>query len=154
MKHWLFKTEPETYGIDHLGRERNQTTAWDGVRNYQVRNMLRDEVSIGDEGFFYHSSCDVPGIVGIVKIVCAGYPDASAFDPESRYYDAKSDKENPRWYCVDVKLEKKIEPKITLDELREHGNGKLKNMLVLKRGNRLSVTPVTNAEWQFILKLR
>jgi predicted RNA-binding protein with PUA-like domain len=154
MKHWLFKSEPETYGIDHLDREPRKTTAWDGVRNYQVRNMLRDEVSRGDEGFLYHSSCDIPGIVGIVKVVRAAYPDASAFDPDSRYFDAKSDAKNPRWFCVDVKLIKKIEPKITLNELRSHENGALADMLVLKRGNRLSITPVTNAEWKFILDLR
>ena len=154
MKHWLFKSEPETYGIDHLVREPGQTTAWDGVRNYQARNMLRDEVSKGDEGFFYHSSCAVPGIVGIVRVVREAYPDACAFSPESPYYDPKSNKDNPRWFCVDVQLVKRIEPIITLNELRQHANGALAEMFILRRGNRLSVTPVTNREWKFILKLR
>ena len=154
MKHWLFKSEPETYGIDHLASEPGQRTAWDGVRNYQARNMLRDDVAKGDEGFFYHSSCAVPGIVGIVRVVREAYPDACAFDPESPYYDPKSERDNPRWFCVDVKLVRRIEPIITLGELRQYANGALAEMFILRRGNRLSVTPVTNGEWKFILKLR
>jgi predicted RNA-binding protein with PUA-like domain len=124
------------------------------VRNYQARNMLRDDVAKGDEGFFYHSSCAVPGIVGIVRVVREAYPDACAFDPESPYYDPKSDRDNPRWFCVDVKLVGRIEPIITLGELRQYANGALAEMFILRRGNRLSVTPVTNGEWKFILKLR
>ena len=124
------------------------------MRNYQARNLLRDDVRKGDLGFFYHSSCEVPGIVGVVKILRAGYADSSATDPKSEYFDPRSDPSSPRWFCVDVQLEKKIEPIITLDELRAHEKAKLKNMLVLKRGNRLSVTPVTRDEWQFVLSLR
>lgn len=154
MKYWLLKSEPETFSVDDLARAKRRTTSWQGVRNYQARNFLRDEVAKGDFGFFYHSSCAVPGIVGVVKIVRAGYPDPTANDPRSEYFDPGADPANPRWYTVDVQLEKKIEPLVTLDEMRAHASRELQNMLVLKRGNRLSVTPVTRAEWQFILSLR
>jgi predicted RNA-binding protein with PUA-like domain len=154
MKHWLFKTEPDTFGIDDLARATDATTAWDGVRNYQARNMLRDEIESGDLGFFYHSSCEIPGIVGIVRVVRGGYPDKSAFDRRSRYYDEESDRDAPRWYCVDVRLERRIEPPITLEELRKHAHGALKDMVVLRKGNRLSVTPVSASEWRFIESLR
>jgi predicted RNA-binding protein with PUA-like domain len=154
MKYWLLKSEPETFSVDDLAAAKRRTTSWEGVRNYQARNFLRDEVAKGDLGFFYHSSCAVPGIVGVVKIVRAGYPDPTANDPRSEYFDPDADPANPRWYTVDVQLEKKIEPLVTLDELRAHAARELQNMLVLKRGNRLSVTPVTRAEWQFINSLR
>jgi len=154
MKYWLFKSEPETFSVNDLAKAKNRTTAWEGVRNYQARNLLRDDVKKGDLGFFYHSSCEVPGIVGVVKILRAGYADSSATDPKSEYFDPKSDPSLPRWTCVDVQLQKKIEPIIALDELRAHEMRELKNMLVLKRGNRLSVTPVTSDEWRFILSLR
>jgi predicted RNA-binding protein with PUA-like domain len=154
MKYWLFKSEPDTYSVDDLAAAKNRTTAWEGVRNYQARNLLRDDVHEGDLGFFYHSSCDVPGIVGVVRIVRAGYADSSANDPRSAYFDPKADPSSPRWFCVDARLERKIEPLIALDELRSHADRELRNMLVLKRGNRLSVTPVTRDEWTFILSLR
>jgi predicted RNA-binding protein with PUA-like domain len=154
MKYWLLKSEPDTYSIDDLARAKNQTTAWEGVRNYQARNLLRDDVREGDLGFFYHSSCEVPGIVGVVKIVRAGYADRSANDPKSAYFDPKADPSLPRWFCVDVRLERTLAPIIALDELRSHATRELQNMLVLKRGNRLSVTPVTRDEWTFILALR
>jgi len=154
MKYWLFKSEPETFSVNDLAKAKNRTTAWEGVRNYQARNLLRDDVKKGDLGFFYHSSCEVPGIVGVVKILRAGYADSSATDPKSEYFDPKSDPSSPRWICVDVQLRNKIEPIIALDELRAHETRELKNMLVLKRGNRLSVTPVTSDEWRFILSLR
>jgi predicted RNA-binding protein with PUA-like domain len=154
MKYWLFKTEPDTFSVDDLQRGRNATSAWDGVRNYQARNMLRDEIARDDLGFIYHSSCKVPGIVGIVRVVREGYPDASAFDRRSDYYDAGSDRDAPRWYSVDVKLERRIEPPITLEELRKHARGALKEMLVLRKGNRLSVTPVSAEEWRFVASLR
>lgn len=154
MKHWLFKSEPGIFGIDDLARAPERATRWDGVRNYQVRNMLRDELKPADQGFFYHSSCAVPGIAGIVEVIRAGYPDSTAFDRESEYYDASSSPDAPRWYTVDVQLKKKIEPLITLDELREHASGALREMIVLKRGNRLSITPVTADEWNFIVALR
>jgi predicted RNA-binding protein with PUA-like domain len=154
MKHWLLKSEPDTFSIDDLARAPRRTTGWEGVRNYQVRNMLRDEIKPGDLGFFYHSSCAVPGIAGVVRVVRGGQPDASAFDPDSEYFDPKSSRDTPRWYSIDVQLEEKIEPVITLDELRQHADGALRDMLVLKRGNRLSITPVTVAEWRFILAMR
>ena len=154
MKHWLFKSEPDVFGVDDLARAPKRTTGWEGVRNYQARNMLRDEIKAGDLGFFYHSSCAVPGIAGIVKIVRAGYPDPTSFNRKSEYYDASSSPDAPRWYAVDVQLKKKIEPVITLDELREHVTGALRDMVLLRRGNRLSITPVTSDEWNFIVALR
>jgi predicted RNA-binding protein with PUA-like domain len=154
MKHWLFKTEPDTFGIDDLERAPKRATGWEGVRNYQARNLLRDEIKRGDLGFFYHSSCAEPGIAGIVKVVRGGYPDPTSFDRRSEYHDPKSSPDAPRWYAVEVQLQKKIEPLITLDELREHASGALGDMLLLRRGNRLSVTPVSDAEWRFIVGMR
>jgi len=154
VKYWLFKTEPATFGVDDLARARGATTAWDGVRNYQVRNMLRDEMKAGDLGFLYHSSCDVPGIYGIVKVVKEGYPERAALDRKHKYFDPKSDPAKPSWYSVDVQLERKIDPPITLETLRKHAHGALSEMLILRRGNRLSVTPVTRDEWRFITSLK
>jgi predicted RNA-binding protein with PUA-like domain len=154
MKHWLLKSEPDVFGIDHLARAPKRTTGWEGVRNYQARNMLRVDFRKGDLAFFYHSSCEVPGIAGIVEVVREGYPDPTQFDPKSEYYDEKSTREAPRWYCVDVRLEKRLEPVITLPELREHAGGALREMVILKRGNRLSVTPVSATEWRFIVAMR
>jgi predicted RNA-binding protein with PUA-like domain len=154
MKYWLMKSEPDVFGIDDLEAAPRSTTAWDGVRNYQARNMLRDELQRGDLAFLYHSSCKEPGIAGIVKVVRPGYPDPSALDRNSPYFDPQSDKQSPRWYSVDVKLDRRIDPPITLKELREHQRGALKDMLLLRRGNRLSVTPVTAKEWNFILGMR
>ncbi len=153
MKHWLFKTEPSTFGVDDLARAGNATTAWDGVRNYQVRNMLRDEMQVGDQGFLYHSSCAVPGIYGVVRIVRPGYPERAALDRKHRYFDPQSDPAQPRWYSVDVRLDRRIDPPITLETLRKHARGALAELLILRRGNRLSVTPVTRDEWRFILSL-
>jgi len=153
MNYWLFKSEPDAFGVDDLARARDATTAWDGVRNYQVRNMLRDGMRVGDQGFFYHSSCAEPGIVGIVRVVRAGYPEAAALDPKHRYFDPQSDPSNPRWYSVDVRLERRIDPPISLETLRKHARGALAEMLILRRGNRLSVTPVTREEWRFVLSL-
>lgn len=154
MKHWLMKSEPDVFGIDDLERAPRRTTAWEGVRNYQARNMLRDDFRKGDLAFFYHSSCDVPGIAGVVEVVREAYPDPTQFDRRSEYYDAASTRDAPRWCCVDVKLAQRIEPVITLPELREHASGALREMLILKRGNRLSVTPVSAAQWRFVLSLR
>jgi predicted RNA-binding protein with PUA-like domain len=148
MNYWLFKSEPATYGIDHLAQDR--ITAWTGVRNYQARNFMRDEMRKGDRGFFYHSSCEVPGIAGIVEISRAAYPDESQFDRKSRQYDPGASKDNPRWVNVDVKFVKKTRV-VSLDELRSHKA--LGNMRLLQRGNRLSITPVTQAEWEFIIGL-
>jgi predicted RNA-binding protein with PUA-like domain len=153
VNYWLFKSEPDAFSVDDLARARGATTAWDGVRNYQVRNMLRDRMKAGDRGFFYHSSCAEPGIVGIVKVVREGYAERAALDPKHRYHDPGSDPANPRWYSVDVQLERRIDPPITLETLREHAQGALAELLILRRGNRLSVTPVSAAEWRFILSL-
>jgi predicted RNA-binding protein with PUA-like domain len=153
MAYWLLKSEPDVFGIDRLAGRPKQTAPWDGVRNYQVRNMLRDDFKVGDLGLFYHSSCAVPGVAGIVEVVRAGYPDASAFDRKSQYFDADSDRDAPRWYCVDVRLVKQLKRIITLDQLRAHGTRELEGMLLLRRGNRLSITPVSAAHWRFILSL-
>ena len=147
------KSEPDTFGIDDLLKEPKKTAHWDGVRNYQARNMMRDEMKRGDRAFFYHSNCKQPGIVGIVRIARQGYPDHTAFDPDDPHFDSKSDPDNPRWYMVDVAHVRKLKRKITLEALREHAAGKLKNMALLRRGNRLSVMPVTETEWDFILSL-
>lgn len=147
MSHWLLKTEPSTFGIEHLEKMPKKITPWDGVRNYQARNYIR-QMHKGDLAFFYHSSCKVPGIIGIVEVVKNPYPDETAFDPMSSYYDEKSTLEKPRWYRVDVKLVKKFNQIISLVELRE--NKTLRDMVVLKQGNRLSVTPVTAKEWDTV----
>jgi predicted RNA-binding protein with PUA-like domain len=153
MNHWLLKSEPDSFSIDDLAALPKQTTAWDGVRNYQARNMLRDAVKKGDSAFFYHSSCKVPGIAGIVNVVKNGYPDATALDPKHHHYDADSKPDEPIWYVIDVKLQRKFTRIITLDELRKHAGKELRELVLLKRGNRLSVTPVTNENWNFILSL-
>ena len=153
MNNWLMKSEPATFSIDALAAQPRKTTAWDGVRNYQARNMLRDSMKKGDLAFFYHSSCDVPGIAGIVSIVKNGYPDATAFDRKHDHYDASSTPDAPRWYVVDVKLERTFERIITLDRLRQHAGDALAQLCLLRRGNRLSVMPVTKLEWDFILTL-
>jgi predicted RNA-binding protein with PUA-like domain len=153
MNHWLIKSEPDSFSIDDLAAKPKQTTAWDGVRNYQARNMLRDSMKKGDTAFFYHSSCAVPGIAGIVRVVKEGYPDATAFDRKHHHYDAESDPKEPRWFVVDVKLVRKFKRLITLDELRKHASDELSDFVILRRGNRLSVTPVTKAEWEFVLTL-
>lgn len=149
--YWLFKSEPDCFSIDHLSSRPKQTEHWDGVRNYQVRNMLRDEIKKGDQVFFYHSSCTPPGIAGIVEVVKNGYPDYTAQDPFSDHFDPKSSPDNPRWFMVDVKLVRKFSHFITLDEIKK--NPKLQNMLINRKGNRLSITPVTSLEWDVILKL-
>jgi predicted RNA-binding protein with PUA-like domain len=152
MNYWLMKSEPSTFGIDHLAKARNRTSAWDGVRNFQARNYMR-EMQVGDLAFFYHSSTEVPGVAGIVKVVREAYPDPTAFDPNDDHYDADSDPAAPRWLMVDVQLVRKFDDVVSLDTLRSHASGKLKNMIVLKRGNRLSITPVTKAEWQHVESL-
>jgi predicted RNA-binding protein with PUA-like domain len=151
MHHWLFKSEPDVFGIDHLMQRPNQTEHWDGVRNYQARNMLRDDIKQGDLAFFYHSSCTPPGIAGIIKIVKSGYPDYTAWDSKSKYFDADSTPDKPRWFMVDVKFVEKFKNIITLETLKNEPQ--LKNMKVLQRGNRLSITPVTEKEWKIITSL-
>lgn len=153
MRHWLFKSEPDVFGIDDLARAPRKTTSWDGVRNYQVRNLLRDEVRRGDLGFFYHSSCAVPGIAGIVEVVREAHPDTSALDPNSPYHDPRATRDEPVWVSVDVRLHRRFSRVITLEELRAHADGALAQMLLLRRGNRLSVTPVSESEWRHILAM-
>jgi predicted RNA-binding protein with PUA-like domain len=152
MNYWLMKSEPSTFGIDDLAKAKGKTTGWDGVRNFQARNFLR-EMRKGDLAFFYHSSCEVPGIAGVVSVVREAYPDATAFDSSDDHFDPDSDPQNPRWFTVDVKLVTKFDRVVTLEELRRHSQSKLKNMIVLKRGNRLSITPVTKSEWEFVSSL-
>jgi predicted RNA-binding protein with PUA-like domain len=153
VNYWLFKSEPSTFGIDHLAHSKRKTTSWDGVRNYTARNFMRDDMKKGDLGFFYHSSCDVPGIAGIVTVSSAAHPDTTAFDSTDDHYDSDSDRTNPRWYAVDISLEKPFKRIITLDELRTHATSDLKDLLILRRGNRLSITPVSKHDWEFILSL-
>ena len=148
MKYWLFKSEPSTYGIGHLARDK--VTAWSGVRNYQARNYMRDEMNPGDRAFFCHSSCEEPGIAGIVEVTGTAYPDASQYHRKSQYYDAGATKDNPRWFNVDLKFVAKTRL-VGLPELRAHEA--LAKMLILQRGNRLSITPVTQDEWGYIERL-
>ena len=142
------KSEPDEFSIDDLVRAPKQTTAWFGVRNYQARNYMRDHMKVGDGVLFYHSSCEVPGIAGIATVASAAHPDESQFDRKSDYYDPKSKREDPRWMLVNVKLVKRTRL-MPLDEMR--GYPELARMVTLKRGNRLSITPVAEGEWKFIL---
>lgn len=147
MRYWLMKSEPSDCSIDDLAALPDQTVAWYGVRNYQARNFMRDQMRIGDKIFFYHSSCAEPGIAGIATVSQAVYPDATQYDPKSKYFDPKATPENPRWMNVDVKLWKKTRL-VRLAELR--AEPKLANLRILAKGNRLSITPVDPAEWKFI----
>ncbi|MBE9515917.1 MAG: EVE domain-containing protein [Proteobacteria bacterium] len=151
MKYWLFKSEPEEFSIDDLKKKRSKTEHWDGVRNYQARNFMRDDMKIGDRGFFYHSNCEVPGIVGIVEIAKEGYVDHTAFDPDDSHYDPKSDPDKPRWIMVDVKFVERFTDTISLKQLKT--NPKLADMRLVQKGNRLSVMPVEKKEWDTILKM-
>ena len=151
MNYWLMKSEPDVFGIEHLAACLKRTASWTGVRNYQVRNLLRDEFQKKDLAFFYHSSCPQPGVYGVMEIMGAAHPDATQFDPKDEYYDAKSTRAEPRWYAVDVTLKESFRHPVLLQELR--GSPALKTLQILRRGNRLSVTPVTAAEWSAILKL-
>ena len=146
MRYWLIKSEPSAYSIDDMAR--HKTTAWNGVRNYQVRNFIRDQMRVGDRAFFYHSSCEEPGIVGVVAVCKPAYPDETQFDRKSEYYDPDSNREDPRWLNIDVRFLKRTRL-VSLDELRRHPP--LAKMRVLARGNRLSITPVDPAEWEFIM---
>jgi len=150
-RYWLFKSEPTCYSIDDLARAPKQTTFWDGIRNYQARNFLRDDVQVGDQVFFYHSSTDPLAIVGTMKVVRAGYADHTAFDPQQDHYDEKSNPDEPTWYMVDVKLQQKFPAPVTRDMLV--GEKSLAKMMLLQRGSRLSIQPVTEAEWHTVHKL-
>ena len=149
MNYWLMKSEPSVYGIDNLRADRK--TSWGGVRNYQVRNMFRDDFAKGDLAFFYHSSCDEPGIVGTMTVAGPGYPDPTQFEQESEYFDPKSRREAPIWLAVDVRFERRFPRPLSLEAIRGHPG--LAGMQILRRGNRLSVTPATAAEAKLILSL-
>lgn len=151
MNHWLMKSEPDVFGIEDLVKRPGKTEPWDGVRNYQARNMMRDDMKKGDLAFLYHSNCKQPGIAGIMKIVREGYPDHTAFDAKEKYFDPKSDPENPRWYMVDVRHVRTLKRIITLTELKTHNE--LSELPLVRRGNRLSVMPINKTHWDFILSL-
>jgi predicted RNA-binding protein with PUA-like domain len=151
MAYWLMKSEPDTFSLEDLRNRPDSTEHWDGVRNYQARNMMRDQMKRGDKVFFYHSSCPVPGIAGIATVVRESYPDGSAQNPESRYYDPKASIEDPRWFMVDVKFERKFKRFIPLSELK--AEPALEEMALLKKGSRLSIMPVSKEEWQQILSM-
>ena len=147
MRYWLMKSEPSDCSIDDLAAMPGQTVAWYGVRNYQARNFMRDQMTPGDLAFFYHSNCAQPGIVGIARISCRAYPDATQFDPDSHYFDPKASLETPRWLNVDVSLVRKT-PLVSLASLR--AEPELAMLRMLQKGNRLSITPVDPAHWKFI----
>ena len=149
MAYWLMKSEPDVYGIDDLKRDKQEP--WDGIRNYQVRNMFRDQMQIGDIAFFYHSNCKIPAITGLMTIVSGAYPDITQFDPESKYFDGKSDPKNPRWFLVDVIYYRKLKRVFSLKEL--YALEQLQDFRLNQKGNRLSVIPVGKKEWDLILDL-
>lgn len=148
-RYWLFKSEPDAFSIDDLARDK--TTFWDGVRNYQARNFLRDEIQVGDGMLFYHSSTDPMAIVGTARVVRAGYPDHTAFDPKDKHYDPKSDPASPTWYMVDIRVEQVFPKPVTREMLRD--DPETAGMMVLRRGARLSIQPVTADEWKAVHKL-
>lgn len=150
MTYWLMKSEPTTYSINDL--QQVGTDSWDGVRNYQARNMIRDDMQPEDLAFFYHSNCKIPAIVGIMKIITAAYPDDTAYNPDSKYYDPKSSPQNPRWYQIDVEFIEKWGQPISLHTLKQYSQ--LADIPLLKRGNRLSIMPISPQAWQFIHSLR
>jgi len=151
MNYWLMKSEPDVFGIDDLKNKTNSIEHWDGVRNYQARNMMRDQMKKGDLVFFYHSNCTPPGIVGIMQVVKEGYPDFTSWNSDSKYFDPKSTEENPRWFMVDVKFKKKFKEIIPLEVLKN--KPELADFKLVQKGNRLSIIPVSQDEWDFILNL-
>ena len=151
MKYWLMKSEPDVFSLEDLKNCPHQTEPWDGIRNYQARNLMRDEMKVGDQAFFYHSRQAEPAIVGTVKVVREAYPDHTSWDPSSKYFDEKSSPENPRWLMVDVQFENEFSRPVTLKEMRSIPE--LKEMFLLRKGMRLSVQPVTEAEFQLILAI-
>ena len=150
-KYWLFKSDPDEFSWKNLKESKNQTTFWDGIRNYHVRNFLRDEIKKGDGVLFYHSSSDPLAIMGTCEVVIEGYPDHTQFDSENDHYDPKADKKNPTWFMADIKLVKEFKKPVTLELIKS--NPKLKNMKLIQRGQRLSIQPVTKEEWEEILKM-
>ena len=152
MNYWLIKSEPDAFSIDDLKNSPGKKDHWDGIRNYQARNFMRDDMRKGDQVLFYHSNCKEPGIVGIAEITSGAYPDHTAFDANSNYFDPKSDPENPRWLMVDVHYKRKTRRLISLAELKSHAE-RFDNFALVRRGNRLSIMPVSKAHWDFILSL-
>jgi predicted RNA-binding protein with PUA-like domain len=152
MNYWLIKSEPDAFSIDDLKNCPGRTDHWDGIRNYQARNFIRDAMRKGDLALFYHSSCAKPGVVGICEIVSAAYPDHTAFDPASKYFDPGSDPENPRWLMMDVRYKRKLKRLISLEEIKRHAD-RLDGLSLIRRGNRLSIMPVDKAHWDLILSL-
>lgn len=150
-RYWLMKSEPDTFSIDDL--ERVGTEPWNGVRNYQARNFMRDGMQVGDGVFFYHSNCKVPGIVGIAKVASTAYPDETQFDRTSDYHDPKAKREDPRWMLVDVAFERKLKRTIALDEIKQHADALGDGFPLIARGNRLSILPVTAAQWKLLLAM-
>ena len=150
MRYWLMKSEPSDVSVDDLASLPNQTVAWYGIRNYQARNFMRDQMKVGDKVFFYHSSCDEPGIAGLAIVSKLAYPDATQFDAKNKYFDPKATPENPRWVNVDVQLVKKTRL-VGIKELRSYPE--LEHMRILQKGNRLSITPVDPKEWDFITSI-
>jgi predicted RNA-binding protein with PUA-like domain len=152
MNYWLIKSEPDAFSIDDLERRPGGTEHWDGIRNYQARNFMRDDMRKGDLAYFYHSSCATPGIAGICAVVSKPYHDPTAFDAGSKYFDAKSDPANPRWVMVDLKFRRRTRRLISLEELKQHAD-RLEGLPLIRRGNRLSIMPVEKSHWDFILSL-
>ncbi len=150
MNYWLMKSEPDVFGIEDLVRAPDSRTLWDGVRNYQARNYLR-AMHRGDQAFFYHSNCAEPGIAGIMRVVSGAIPDPTQFDPDDPHYDPKSTRETPRWSAVEVKFDERFTAPVLLKRMREER--KLADLAILRRGNRLSVTPITNVQWKYIVEL-
>lgn len=150
-KYWLVKSEPDVFSIDDLAKSKNKTTFWDGVRNYQARNFMRDEMKKGDGVLYYHSNTDPNAVVGFCEVAKEGYPDHTQFDPEDKHFDPKADPAKPTWMMVDIKLVKKFKNPVTLADIKE--NPKLQDMRLVQRGNRLSVMPVDKKEWDEILKM-
>ncbi|AXI83368.1 EVE domain-containing protein [Xylella taiwanensis] len=149
--YWLMKSEPDTFSINDL--QRVGTEPWNGVRNYQARNFIRDRTQIGDGVLFYHSNCKVPGIVGLARVASAAYPDESQFDQNSNYYDPKAKREKPHWYLVDIAFERKLARTITLENIKQHAEALGEGFPLTTRGNRLSVFPVATAQWKLLLSL-
>ena len=149
---WLMKSEPDAFGIDDLKKCPKGIEPWDGIRNYQARNFMRDRMEVGDRAFFYHSNCKVPGIVGVMEIASEAYPDPTQFDKKSKYFDPDSTKEEPRWLLVDVKYTRHTDRVISLTEIKEHAD-RLGDFPLIRKGNRLSILPVSDAQWDYLLGL-
>ncbi|NND44677.1 MAG: EVE domain-containing protein [Xanthomonadales bacterium] len=152
MRYWLIKSEPDEFSFEDLWRAPGRKTHWDGVRNYQARNFMRDDMRPGDPVFYYHSNTEVPGIVGIAEVASEAYPDHTAFDPNDKHFDAKSDPDEPRWMMVDIRYKRKLKRPLSLAEIKSHAD-RLDDFALIRRGNRLSVMPVDEDHWHFLLSL-